>query len=131
MGYPKRDIAMTNVHGQPQQGGYLPAEIWHAYMAAVTEGQGCVEFPQPKEQISYKPFYGKFATTGQTELRSFEAGATASPRARHKRAGRGGNGESTGGRGDRRSTPTPLAPPPPPPPPAGPPVAGTGGAPAG
>jgi penicillin-binding protein 1A len=64
MGYPKRDIPMTDVHGEPQQGGYLPAEIWHAYMAAVTEGQPCVPFPPSKEAISYKPFYGKYASTG-------------------------------------------------------------------
>jgi penicillin-binding protein 1A len=64
MGYPKRDIPMTDVHGEPQQGGYLPAEIWHAYMAAVTEGQQCVEFPPSKEAISYQPFYGKYASTG-------------------------------------------------------------------
>ena len=41
----KRDVPMTDVHGEPQQGGYLPAEIWHAYMAAVTEGQPCVAVP--------------------------------------------------------------------------------------
>ena len=39
---------MTDVHGEPQQGGYLPAEIWHAYMAAVTEGKPCVPFPPTK-----------------------------------------------------------------------------------
>jgi penicillin-binding protein 1A len=65
MGYPNTRVSMTSVHGQPQQGGYLPADIWHAYMAAVTEGQPCVEFPQPKEPISYQPFYGKYASTGQ------------------------------------------------------------------
>jgi penicillin-binding protein 1A len=65
MGYPSKRVSMTDVHGQPQQGGYLPAEIWHAYMSRVTEGKSCVEFPQPKEQISYQPFYGKFASTGQ------------------------------------------------------------------
>jgi penicillin-binding protein 1A len=64
MGYPKRDIPMTDVHGEPQQGAYLPAEIWHAYMAAVTEGQICVPFPPSKEAISYEPFYGKYASTG-------------------------------------------------------------------
>ena len=53
---------MTDVHGEPQQGGYLPAEIWHDYMAAVTEGQPCVPFPEPKEPISYQPFFGKFAS---------------------------------------------------------------------
>jgi penicillin-binding protein 1A len=67
MGYPTKRVSMTDVHGEPQQGGYLPAEIWHAYMAAVTEGQSCTEFPQPKESISYKPFYGKYASTGQQQ----------------------------------------------------------------
>jgi penicillin-binding protein 1A len=64
MGYPNRRVSMTDVHGEPQQGGYLPAEIWHAYMSAVTEGKPCVPFPVAKESVSYVPFYGKFATTG-------------------------------------------------------------------
>jgi penicillin-binding protein 1A len=64
MGYPTKLVPMTDVHGEPQQGGYLPAEIWHAYMAAVTEGEPCAEFPSPKEQISYQPFFGKYASTG-------------------------------------------------------------------
>jgi penicillin-binding protein 1A len=66
MGYPTRRVSMTDVHGEPQQGGYLPAEIWHAYMAAVTEGKPCVEFPPPKESISYQPFFGRFASTGRS-----------------------------------------------------------------
>jgi penicillin-binding protein 1A len=64
MGYPNKRVSMTDVHGEPQQGGYLPAEIWHAYMAAVTEGQPCAEFPPSKEAISYEPFYGHYASTG-------------------------------------------------------------------
>jgi penicillin-binding protein 1A len=64
MGYPNKRVSMTDVHGEPQQGGYLPAEIWHAYMSAVTEGKPCVPFPVAKESVSYVPFYGKFATTG-------------------------------------------------------------------
>jgi penicillin-binding protein 1A len=67
MGYPNKRVSMTDVHGEPQQGGYLPAEIWHAYMAAVTEGQSCSPFLPSKEAISYQPFYGKYATTGETE----------------------------------------------------------------
>ncbi|HXW58076.1 MAG TPA: transglycosylase domain-containing protein [Solirubrobacteraceae bacterium] len=67
MGYPNKRVSMTDVHGEPQQGGYLPAEIWHDYMAAVTEGKPCVPFPQPKEPLSYAPFFGKFATTGRLE----------------------------------------------------------------
>jgi len=66
MGYPNKLVPMTDVHGEPQQGGHLPAEIWHAYMAAVTEGQSCVPFPSAGEPISYQPFFGKFATTGQS-----------------------------------------------------------------
>ncbi len=68
MGYPNRRVSMTDVHGEPQQGGYLPAEIWHAYMAAVTETQTCVPFSPSNEPISYSPFFGKYATTGETHL---------------------------------------------------------------
>ena len=28
-------------------------------------GTHCVEFPQPTEPITYRPFFGKFATTGE------------------------------------------------------------------
>ncbi len=67
MGYPNKRVSMTDVHGEPQQGGYLPAEIWHDYMSAVTEGQPCAQFPEPRESLSYAPFFGKFATTGRVE----------------------------------------------------------------
>lgn len=66
MGYPNTRVSMTDVHGEPQQGGYLPAEIWHAYMAAVTEGKPCVPFGEPKESITYQPFFGRFASTGRS-----------------------------------------------------------------
>jgi penicillin-binding protein 1A len=69
MGYPKHNVPMTDVHGQPQQGGYLPAEIWHAYMAAVTEGEPCTEFPSATEPLSYQPFFGKFASTGRSSVK--------------------------------------------------------------
>jgi penicillin-binding protein 1A len=72
MGYPNKRVSMTDVHGEPQQGGYLPAEIWHAYMAAVTEGKPCVPFATPKESISYEPFYGKYATTGESRASTDE-----------------------------------------------------------
>jgi penicillin-binding protein 1A len=64
MGYPNRRVSMTDVHGEPQQGGYLPAEIWHAYMAAVTEGHACAPLNENNSGIEFKPFYGKYATTG-------------------------------------------------------------------
>jgi penicillin-binding protein 1A len=141
MGYPNKLVPMTDVHGEPQQGGYLPAEIWHAYMAAVTEGEPCAQFPSPTEAISYQPFFGKFATTGQAS--SSEAGESESeehgkgqkkstPGNPHTPAaelpGQGDNGES------KPETPAPAirepaAPAPHPAPKATvPPVGGTGGA---
>jgi penicillin-binding protein 1A len=80
MGYPNKRVSMTSVHGEPQQGGYLPAEIWHAYMSAVTEGETCVPFSSAKESLSYEPFYGKFATTGQAESSSREQSEEPSPK---------------------------------------------------
>ena len=87
MGYPNTRVSMTSVHGQPQQGGYLPADIWHAYMSSVTEGKPCVPFRSPPESISFKPFYGNYATTGRGESggsgesgRNRESGPGAEPR---------------------------------------------------
>jgi penicillin-binding protein 1A len=74
MGYPTKRVSMTDVHGEPQQGGYLPAEIWHAYMSSVIEGKTCEQFESAKESITYEPFYGKFATTGQSHS-SLEEGS--------------------------------------------------------
>jgi penicillin-binding protein 1A len=65
MGYPTKRVSMTDVHGEPQQGGFLPAEIWHAYMSSVEESKTCVPFKPSSESISYQPFYGKYATTGR------------------------------------------------------------------
>jgi penicillin-binding protein 1A len=144
MGYPNKLIPMTDVHGEPQQGGYLPAEIWHAYMAAVTEGQPCAQFPAATEPISYQPFFGKFASTGQSSSsESPEAGET-----EKKKPGKGGPGgghapkvespaagETGGGAGKQgHEAPAPRAREPvepahaPAPKAAVPPVGGTGGA---
>ena len=110
MGYPNRRVSMTDVHGEPQQGGYLPAEIWHAYMSAVTEGKPCVPFPQPKESISYQPFYGKFATTGRTEAgqgnEAFQANETTGGNEHHHNHGGGHEGSGRHGRGGGAPNPT-------------------------
>ncbi len=63
MGYPKGRVPMTDVHGEPQQGGALPAVIWHDYMSGVV-GSDCVPFPQPTEPLVYQPFFGKYETMG-------------------------------------------------------------------
>jgi membrane carboxypeptidase/penicillin-binding protein len=106
MGYPNKRVEMTDVHGVPQQGGYLPAEIWHAYMAAVTEGQSCTEFPQPKEAISYQPFYGKFASTGQSQATQETEKAERKAKKSHKPGAKSKEGNEPGGsQGNGNSTP--------------------------
>jgi penicillin-binding protein 1A len=67
MGYPNRRVPMTDVHGEPQQGGALPAVIWKTYMGAVTEGKPCAPLNQSSAGIEYQPFYGHYATTGRTQ----------------------------------------------------------------
>jgi penicillin-binding protein 1A len=79
MGYPNRRVSMTDVHGEPQQGGYLPAEIWHNYMAAVTEGAPCAQFPHANETLSYQPFYGKYAITGSQQNYGSESRSETGP----------------------------------------------------
>jgi penicillin-binding protein 1A len=97
MGYPNRRVSMTDVHGEPQQGGYLPAEIWHTYMAAVTEGQACVPFPPSKEAISYEPFYGKYASTGLALAAEANAHSSEPSITKPRHHGRGHNAPDTGG----------------------------------
>ena len=148
MGYPKKAIPMTDVHGEAQQGGYLAAEIWHAYMAAVTEGQSCTEFPAPTEPISYQPFFGKFATTGRVSTSESPEGSplekSSTPKSKTQ-TGKGtqdehnaGTPEAPGGLGNGEGkhtespqpAPTPQVrePTQPTPKATGPPVGGTGGA---
>jgi penicillin-binding protein 1A len=74
MGYPNKRVPMTDVHGEPQQGGYLPAEIWHDYMSSVVEGKSCVSFPSSHEAISYQPFYGNYMKGGSEATHEGEAG---------------------------------------------------------
>jgi penicillin-binding protein 1A len=136
MGYPNKRVSMTDVHGQPQQGGYLPAEIWHAYMSAVTEGKPCAPFPQAKESISYQPFFGKYASTGHLETgQSGEASASSEPKPKPKPHRPGANSppsEPGGGGPTETGSPTPRAKTPSVPTPpvggGGPAVGGTGGA---
>lgn len=72
MGYPNKAIPMLDIKGEPQQGGALPAVIWHDYMEGVV-GTKCVPWPAPTEPISYKPFSGRFAAEGAALLASRKA----------------------------------------------------------
>ncbi len=115
-GLPEQARADDHVHGQPQQGGYLPAEIWHAYMAAVTEGQTCQSFPEPKEPASYKPFYGKYASTGQsqagTEAENEAGGKKPHQKGHRKTATRKPNTNSANNTGRNRRKSSRRLPPP-------------------
>jgi penicillin-binding protein 1A len=113
MGYPTKRVPMTSVHGEAQQGGALPAVIWHDYMSAVTEGKPCAPLNTTStESISYQPFFGKYATTGRTEAVEGEA----SHSKEHKPGGGshhsgGGNREAGGGGtggGAPKATPAPT-----------------------
>jgi penicillin-binding protein 1A len=139
MGYPNKLVPMTDVHGEPQQGGFLPAEIWHTYMAAVTEGQSCLPFPSATEPISYQPFFGKFATTGRSSTNEASEGAESekgstitkksAPSEHHTTATEQPSGDGNGENGHGTPVHEPVEPAPAP---AAkvpvPPVGGTGGA---
>jgi penicillin-binding protein 1A len=112
MGYPNKDVPMTDVQGEPQQGGALPAVIWKTYMSAVTEGQPCVEFPASKEAISYRPFYGHYATTGEAQAaQQLEAERpTRTPSTHHHHTGGApGNGQKESAPVEVQEAPAPQA----------------------
>ncbi len=107
MGYPNRRVPMTDVHGEPQQGGALPAVIWHDYMSAVV-GTHCVPFPQPTEPLVYQPFFGKYATTGESAAPLGESAASPTPnvathRHGHHAAAPGAGREEPGGSAEPRT----------------------------
>jgi penicillin-binding protein 1A len=59
VGYPEsNDISMTSVHGITVFGGTFPAEIWHSLYS--DGGVPCEEFEQPRQPISWAPYYGRF-----------------------------------------------------------------------
>jgi hypothetical protein len=85
-------------------------------MATVTEGKACVPFEPSKEAISYQPFYGKYATTGEAlAAKEAEQEAPATPHAKHKTTP-GGTAPETGATAPNgatappeTNTPTPQA----------------------
>jgi penicillin-binding protein 1A len=133
MGYPTKRVSMTSVHGESQQGGALPAVIWHDYMSAVTQGKPCAPLnTSSTESLPFQPFFGKFASTGRTEAQESETAQSK----RHKKpgggkraTGGGGNRETGGGSagGGPKASPAPTPAPSAPATPA-PTVQGTGGA---
>ena len=65
VGYPNALVEMRSVHGISVAGGTFPAAIWHDYMM-VAHGDDCESFPPPTEPATFSPFFGKYATTGNS-----------------------------------------------------------------
>jgi penicillin-binding protein 1A len=64
MGYPNSNVSMTDVHGEAQYGGQLPAQIWHDFMTAVSTPP-CAAFISPTaDPMSYLPFSGHYQQLG-------------------------------------------------------------------
>jgi penicillin-binding protein 1A len=62
VGYPQSNaIEMTSVHGITVFGGTFPAEIWHSLYSGAEIP--CEEFEQPKQPISWAPFFGKYTAS--------------------------------------------------------------------
>jgi penicillin-binding protein 1A len=132
MGYPNKRVPMTSVHGEAQQGGALPAVIWHDYMTEVV-GAHCVEFPKPTEPISYQPFFGKFAGSAPATTLGSEGEAPTKPQTGKTKPGGketpGHGGPAGGGAAPGAGAPAPHPPGPaanPAPPAQGGPGAGGG-----
>jgi penicillin-binding protein 1A len=115
VGYPEsNDISMTSVHGRTVFGGTFPAEIWHSLYAGA--GVPCEEFTEPEGEISWGPYYGRYARSGSSDDSEFGGDAST-----------GGGGEESpppgsaavGGYDPDAYAPgagqEPLPPPPPPP----------------
>ncbi|HEU4706408.1 MAG TPA: transglycosylase domain-containing protein [Solirubrobacterales bacterium] len=80
VGYPQsNEISMSSVHGIVVFGGTFPAEIWHSLYS--NAGVPCEEFTEPTQQISWAPFYGRYARSGPNDKASLTG------------SGRGGSSE--------------------------------------
>jgi penicillin-binding protein 1A len=106
MGYPKANISMTDVHGQAQFGGLLPADIWHDFMSAVVTPP-CTPLPDPAaDPMTYVPFTGQFEESG---LRSYVPPKSTGPSGATGASGTGGATAPRGGAHHHAVTTTPAS----------------------
>ena len=77
MGYPQANISMNDVHGQPQFGGLLPAQIWQRFMSQVITPP-CAPLADPAANpMTYVPFSGIYQQKGfLAEVATGPTGAT-------------------------------------------------------
>jgi len=66
VGYPEsNEISMSSVHGIIVFGGTFPAEIWNSLYSGAEVP--CEEFTEPSQQISWAPYYGRYARSGPND----------------------------------------------------------------
>jgi penicillin-binding protein 1A len=66
VGYPQsNEISMSSVHGIIVFGGTFPAEIWHSLYSGAEVP--CEEFTEPSQQISWAPYYGRYARSSPSD----------------------------------------------------------------
>jgi len=95
MGYPKRDVSMTDVHGQAQFGGDLPAQIWHNFMVGLVKPP-CAPFVSPTaDPMSYLPFSGHYQQLGLESYVPKSTGASGASGAAGASPGTGGTNAPT------------------------------------
>ncbi len=60
IGYPDKQIPMTDVHGTSVWGSGFPVDIWKSFMLTAEQGLPVRDFPQPKDQIAFKKLTGQY-----------------------------------------------------------------------
>jgi penicillin-binding protein 1A len=64
VGYPKGEIAMTNVHGIAVAGGTFPADIFRLFMTSAATGTPSTEFPDARTSPVWHYFRGQYQYQG-------------------------------------------------------------------
>ncbi len=79
VGYPEsNDVSMSSVHGITVFGGTFPADIWHSLYS--NGGVPCEDFSEPKQKISWAPYYGHFTQASPSDTsRSGAGGGSSEP----------------------------------------------------
>jgi membrane peptidoglycan carboxypeptidase len=120
MGYPKGEIAMTNVHGQTVAGATFPVPIWHAYMTAALWHRKAHGFELPNKYPSFRSFTrGNYGSLGYvyTPSSPTPAATTTTSGSPTQQAPAPPVKTRPATPKPRRAPTTTAAPPPPPPPP--------------
>jgi penicillin-binding protein 1A len=73
VGYPDALREMRSVHGISVAGGTFPAEIWGKFVKVV-KGGFCGDFPLPKSQIQWSPFFSKYSGQGRGSSYNYDYG---------------------------------------------------------